>query len=236
MNASVINKNNTLGTVTFVIDDGDKNSASFVVNQLLPKYENVSVTFAIYTNQFATLTKNAAGTEYVMDENGKYVYTVNQENRDFWLDLHSRGRVSITSHSHTHQYWGENDDGGSFNYVNNSGTSLVSPSFPKGNVTAELLASQQIVRDLFGDGSNVFIMPGVGAPLSQYYYDLLRNAGFYIGARNTAASVNNLASMVGMPEHFADKANRFNIKGYMIQHYNTSPTVTTDKNSSASTC
>ncbi|MBR5448528.1 MAG: hypothetical protein IKV43_00930, partial [Clostridia bacterium] len=236
MNASVINKNNTLGTVTFVIDDGDHNTASFVVNTLLSKYEYTTATFAIYTNQLATLTTNAAGTEYVKDENGKYVYTVNQTNRDFWAELHGTGRIGITSHSHTHQYWGENDDGGSFNYVNNSGTSLVSPSFPKGNVTAELLASQQIVRDLFGDGSNVFVMPGVGAPLSQYYYDLLRNAGYYIAARNTAASVNNLMSMVGLPEHFTDKANRFNIKGYMIEHYNTSPTVPTDKNSSSNEC
>ena len=236
MNASVINKDNTRGTITFVIDDGQMETASFVVNELFPRYEHVNATFAIITKDLATLEKDTATNEWKKDENGNYVYTTKKSAVDFWQSVLDTGRADLTSHSVTHAYWGANDDGGSFNYVDNKGNQLVSQSFPKGNVTAELLASQQILRDLYGVGSNVFVMPGVGAPLSDYYYNLLKTAGFYIGARNTAAKPNDPLAMVGLPEQFKNNANRFNIQGYMIEHYNTSATNPTTSASSNADC
>ncbi len=236
MNASVINKDNTKGTITFVIDDGEMNTASFVVNELFPRYEHVNATFAIITRDLATLERDTVTNEWKKDKNGNYIYTTKKTAVDFWQSVLDTGRADLTSHSMTHAYWGENDDGGSFNYVDNKGNQLVSQNFPKGNVTAELLASQQILRDLYGVGSNVFVMPGVGAPLSNYYYDLLKTAGFYIGARNTAGKPDTPLSMVGLPEQFGNNANRFNIQGYMIEHYNTSATKPTNSASSNADC
>jgi len=170
--AEIVNKNGAEGTVSYIVDDGYKPTATWVKEQL-EKYASLSITFAVSTKNFATLetTTNAEGLEeYVFDENGNYKYTVNQENVDFWRDILSVGRAEIASHSHTHGFWGYNDEGGSQAYLNSAGTSIGSKNVPVGSTSKEVFASLQIVRDLFGDTSSglSFVTPGISAKVSDF--------------------------------------------------------------------
>ena len=239
VDASIVNKGGKAGTVSFVIDDGVQSTASFVVQKMFKKYPDLVATFAVKVNALATLktTTDTDGKEiYVTDYKGDYVYTPKTDNVNFWLDVLKTGKAEVVSHSYTHMYWGENDDGGSFVYTKNDGTSAVSKEFPKGSVTMELKASAQIVRELLGVNGYSFVKPGVGAKLSQYYFDLLESCGTYIAARNTGASPKNPTAMVNYATDFAYVGNRFNVRSYMIEHYNTSARKATDINSAPFEC
>ena len=162
--AEIVNKNGTNGAVAFVIDDGDENTAKITKN-FLNKYHNLELTYAIITNRLATLrtVTNSDGTiTYVMDGD-KYTYTTNADKVTFWrniLDSYS-GRTEIISHTYSHAFWGTNDDGGSFQYVDSNGNLLTSNNLPVGSVTAEILGSKQIIEDLFGIRAITTVEPGI---------------------------------------------------------------------------
>jgi hypothetical protein len=181
--STVVNKNGADATVSFVIDDGFVKTGRFA-KSMLEKYPTLTLSFAIFTNKFVTLkTEDIDGDgikEYVRDANGNYTYTIRdtsadaatgfagQEMIDFWRDVltSTPGRSEIIAHSHTHAFWGTNDEGGSmFAIGNSSGTIGKNPTtFAKGSITAEMYASQQIISDLFGNlGSRAktFVTPGI---------------------------------------------------------------------------
>ena len=237
--AQIVNKGGKAGTVCFVIDDGEQATASFVKDKMFKKYPDLRATFAVKVQDLGILQKandKDNNEYYVTDADGNYKYTPRTDNVNFWKGIIATGRADVVSHSFTHSYWGENDDGGSFVYTLNDGTTAVSKVFPKGSVTMELKASAQIVREQLGVDAYTYILPGVGAKLSQYYYDLLETAEVYIGARTCNGSPTNPKSML----NFADKMNtakaRFAVKAYMIEHYNTSAKKQTDKDSSVFDC
>ena len=167
--SEVVNKNGADGVVTFVIDDGYEDTATFG-KQMLQKYSYLSLSFATWTKDFATLAEQEdpdGKKSYVFDENGKYVYTRNEAKISFWNDILSGvdGRAEVMVHSHTHAPWGMNDDGGEYKYVDNSGN-LKTGNTPKGSTSKEYYGAHQIIEDIFGNLPSVknvgFITPGIG--------------------------------------------------------------------------
>ena len=75
--------------------------------------------------------------EYVLDGNGNYTYAVRESNVEFWRNLlwESEGDFEYISHTLTHSFWGIDDNGGVFTYVNNNNELLTSDELPKGSVT-----------------------------------------------------------------------------------------------------
>ena len=238
-NAEIVNKGGKAGTVCFVIDDGGQGTASFVKNKMFKKYPNLKATFAVMVKDLAIL-QTAYDSDnkeyYVTDAEGNYVYTPKTDNVEFWKDMIATGQADVVSHSFTHSYWGENDDGGSFVYTLNDGTTTTSKVFPKGSVTMELNASAQIVREQLGIDAYTYILPGVGAKLSQYYYNLLHTCGTYIGARTCNGSPKNPKAMLNFAQNMTTTEARFNVKAYMIEHYDTSAKKKTDKDSEPFEC
>ena len=163
--ADVVGKDGTTGTVTFVVDDGDHATAEFTT-AMMDKYENLSFTYALLTNKLATLTTvydpSIGKYVYVMDENGKYTYTVQQTEVDFWNHILDNYNTEVISHTYSHYFWGNNDDGGQQKYVDSSGNVKTSPSLPVGSATADLLASIQIIEDLLGIRAITHTEPGIG--------------------------------------------------------------------------
>lgn len=172
--AEIVNKNGTDAVVTYVIDDGYQDTATFA-KSMLNKYSNLAFSFAVWTKDLATLkTQTVNGIEYyVKDENGKYVYTTNQTNINFWkniLDDESvaAGRVEMISHTHTHLPWGVNDDGGEYKYVDNSGN-INTLTVPVGSSSKEFYAPKQIIGDLFPNLKNLtMITPGIGVRMTDF--------------------------------------------------------------------
>ena len=235
---TIVNKDDKEGVITFVIDDGVVSTAEYLLNDFFPKYENLKASFAVKTKELATLhkvTDENGNLVWETDDNGKYVYDVNTERVNFWKSVLATGQAEVLSHSHTHSYWGDNDNGGSFEYTKNDGTTATSEVFPKGNVTMELLASQQIVYDLLGEVSYGFVKPGVGAKLSTYYTSLLEVSGFYTSARGTVGS-DNLVGHVNYAINFRQVSRRFNVYAYAIEHYDSNKDKPTDKYSSYEEC
>ena len=164
--SSITNKGGTEGTVIYVIDDGYKPTATYT-KEKLKTVSNLAISYAIATKNFGEL-KTEVGvdgiTRYVMDENGKYTYTENQTNIDFWRDIltSASGRTEIVSHTHTHAPWGYNDVGGSFIYTN-SGKVVVGKNMVEGTLTKEFDASKQIIEDIFSEyGSKGLAMVTAG--------------------------------------------------------------------------
>ena len=164
--AEVVGKDGSKGTVTFVVDDGYTPTATFM-KSMMEKYASLAVTYAVYTKNFLTTSETYATDngliiedtdgdgmmEYVLDENGKYTYVRNEEVIDFWRDILSVGRSEIIAHSHTHAFWGVNDEGGgqlTASTKNVIGTRIWS-SLAEGSATKEVYASTQIVKDIFGE-------------------------------------------------------------------------------------
>ena len=161
----VVGKDGTTGTVTFVLDDGDHATANFTV-AMMNKYENLRFTYAILTNKLATLKTVYDSTlgkyVYVMDADGNYTYTVQQSEVDFWNELLRNYDVEVISHTHTHLFWGNNDDGGVQKYVDSSGNVKTSGNLPVGSASADILASLQIIEDLLGIRAITHTEPGIG--------------------------------------------------------------------------
>ena len=149
LSAEIVNQGGAAGTVAFVIDDGQQATAAFA-KTMIEKYGDLKLTFAINGNALATLTTKTENgvTEYVMND-GRYTYTVNETNLAFWLDIVKTGRAEVISHTFTHAFAGTNDDGGVFEYVNNNEDFIrTSSSMPKGSLSKEILATNQVLREL----------------------------------------------------------------------------------------
>ena len=233
--AKIVNKDGAKGVVTYVIDDYFRSEYEFA-SGMLEKYQNLSFSFAVVTDDIATLKTQTVGDgklEYVKDENGKYEYTVNEDNV-YWLQgILDLGRTEIVSHSHTHAFWGTNDDGGVFNYFKNDGTFMTSAEMPKGSATKELLASKQIIRDLFPSQRGIaFVEPSIGVRTSdasyngqnvvtfkKYFNDLLSGmieSGEIIGSRGTFQATSGYDKYVNTRLTLASLENKMNVKAFMI--------------------
>ena len=243
---AVVNKNGADATVTYVIDDGQKKTGEFA-KQMLDKYEYLTFSFAIWTKDFATLTEVEGEDgirEYVMDGNGRYVYTQTDAQKatvQFWNDILTGGRCEVVSHTHTHNFWGTNDDGGDFEYVKNNQTEVITENMPKGSSSKELYASKQIIEDLFPtylnphQGNVALITPGIGVRTSDYttadgrviptyntyFRQIMREAiesGKYTSARGTFQVTNTTASAsrVILPSSVDTIDERMNIPAFMI--------------------
>ena len=175
----VVNKNNAKGTVTFVVDDGYTPTASFM-KLMMEKYEDLAVTYAVYTKRFLTTSTEYSTDngliiedidgdgmmEYVLDENGRYTYVRNEETIAFWEDILSVGRSEIVAHSHTHAFWGVNDEGGAQLAVGSSTGAIgtkIDATQVEGSSTKEIYAAMQIIKDIFGESSRsiTYVTPGI---------------------------------------------------------------------------
>jgi len=144
-------------------------------------------------------------------------------------------KATLLSHTHTHTYPGDNDAGGIFKYKKFDGTYKNTAFLPLGNVTMELVASNQIVEDISGEESGALVIPGVGASLPTYFNKMILGSGEYFVARHNTSSTSNLGSLIYYPETL-NASNISAVKSYMIEHYNTSPNNVTDANSSNEEC
>lgn len=236
--AKVVNRNGAKGVVTYVIDDGYTGTADYAA-AMLERYDSLTFSFALQTKLFATLkTKDDGngGLEYVTDKDGKYEYTVNESNVEFWEGILELGRTEIISHTHSHAFWGTNDDGGAFQYFKSDGTLMTSEVMPKGSSTKELYASKQILRDLFGERAVSFVDAGIGVRTGQstvggvtlegyktYFNTVLKNAiksGDYIGSRGTFQASSGFESFVNTKNSLALMENRMDVKAFMILNAN----------------
>ena len=249
--SEIVNKDGTNATVTFVIDDGEKQTATFAKSMLL-KYSGLSLSFAVKTKDLATLkTQDSDGDgipEYVMVD-GKYTYEVNQTNYAFWNDVLSVGRSEIVSHTHTHTFWGLDDEGGKYTYVDNKDNIRESAIMPVGNSTKELYAAKQILEDLFGDYISIngtaisLIDAGIGVktgnvsiggvtyPTYKTFFKALwekaYKSGDLISIRSTFGATYDpnldLSTKVVTPSRYDTMSERFNTPGYMVENYNANP-------------
>jgi hypothetical protein len=163
--AEVVGKDGTDGTVTFVVDDGDHATAEFTAT-MMEKYADLKFTYAILVNKLATL-KTVYDPElgkyvYVMDEDGNYTYTVNQTEVEFWNHLIDNYGTEVISHTYTHQFWGNDDNGGVQYYIDSNGNLKTSKNLTVGSATAEIYASIQILEDLLGIRAITHTVPGIG--------------------------------------------------------------------------
>ena len=236
LESEIVNKNGADATVTFVLDDGDQSSATFVLEKMAPKYPSLTASFALITNKLATLdiVTNPDGTkEYAKDEDGFYTYKKNESVWAYWENAVKNKNFEIVSHSYSHKYWGEDDNGGVFEYSNTGGEKFTSENLPKGSVSKEFVASKQILQDL--DPSQlaaVFVRTGLTAggknvAYSSTFWDPIETSGEYIGGRGTHTYPDKPREMVNIFSEFDQSAVRNKIKSYMVQHYNTNPNMKT---------
>lgn len=198
MTSEIVYPNNAKGAVSFVVDDGYQDTTLIISEQLLPKYENLRISYALIANSLAELDSDygADGIEqYFFDINGNYEYFfTNRKNVNFWTEhLAENDYCEVLSHSYTHSMWGNDDNGGEQIVQTGNGTTTLVTA--KGAVTVELKGSQQIVRDLLDQTGNYFVMPGTGQANSQYYLSLLQSGQYYRGARTTNKVINNRTSI-----------------------------------------
>ncbi len=234
--AEVVNKNGADGVVTYVIDDGYEPTATYA-KSMLQNHSYLSLSFAIQTDHFATLTDQTdpdGKKSYVMNE-GEYTYTVNQNKVNFWNNilLGVEGRAEITVHSHTHATWGINDDGGQYMYVKNDG-SMYQRTAHKGSTSKELYASKQIISKLFPEMKNVgFVEPGIGAMTTDFVKDGVTyptyhtyfkqkleeciNNNVYLGSRGTFQVGADYASRIVTKDTINDMSVRMNLPGLMVK-------------------
>lgn len=250
--AEIVNKNGADAAVTFVVDDGNWATARFA-KEMVEKNSELKFSFALPVKQVATLAVEDSDGDgipnYVMVD-GKYVYEVNQQSVDFWNDILSSTDCEIVNHSFTHDYFGSNDDGGSFEYVTNSKEIIVSEVMPEGSVTKEIYASKQILETLFPEyvGPNgemlSFINPGIGVrtidytlpdgtvipSYKEYLNQVIKNAyenGDLIGVNSTFGATYDpdldLYTKIVTSDNFGTFEQRAAIPRYMVEHYNANP-------------
>lgn len=250
--AEILNKNGADAAVTFVVDDGNWATARFA-KEMVEENPELNFTFALPVKQVATLAVEDSDGDgipnYVMVD-GKYVYEVNQQSVDFWNDILSSTDCEIVNHSFTHDYFGSNDDGGSFEYVTNSKEIIVSEVMPEGSVTKEIYASKQILETLFPEyvGPNgemlSFINPGIGVrtidytlpdgtvipSYKEYLNQVIKNAyenGDLIGVNSTFGATYDpdldLYTKIVTSDNFGTFEQRAAIPRYMVEHYNANP-------------
>ncbi|MBQ8381026.1 MAG: hypothetical protein IJY18_03950 [Clostridia bacterium] len=237
VDAEIVQKDGAGGTICFVIDDGTESTANFMVDNILGKagYENIYANFALITKKLADLsvvTDEEGNKVYDIDENGRYKYTEIAGKFDFWRNVLATDKAYIVSHTHTHNYPGENDNGGIFGYKKNNGTYANTSDLPKGHIQAELVASNQIIEDISGYRSGTIIRAGVGASVSQYFYNRVIDSGEYFAARGNSMPTNP-NSLIFYPDTIK---NRLSITSYMIEHYTSSKTNPTTSSSTNAEC
>lgn len=192
--AEVVWRGGADGVVTFVIDDGDHATADFVLEEMLHKYSALRVSYALITNRLATIQTTDDGSEYQMTADGKYVYTANEAEVNFWRShLAANNYCELLSHSWTHDKWGMNDDGGEQELTDYSGNKTGTKTFPKGHITMELAASKQILIELFSQDARYFVKPGTGMKEYDFYLNLLTGGTIYSAGRNTNKQLNDLS-------------------------------------------
>ena len=239
--ATVVVKDGKAGTVTYVVDDGRADTAERL-EPMLDSYDNLKLTFALIASKYATLTtrynEETGKHEYVMDENGKYVYTVNEEAASYWRTLVEKygGRVEYSNHSFTHGFAGYNDEGGTVSYVDTNGN-VRTVILPVGSATAELYAAIQVFSDLFGVEVKTLVMPGVAANRTdvvvngvtyhgwiEYYNAVVARMyadGILVGARGDGFGEANMSeNFLILPERFGTEAERLNIPSYTAKDVN----------------
>ncbi len=251
--AEVVNKGGATAVVTYVIDDGAKATADFA-KTMLSKYSLLNLTFAVETKDLATLKTQASPdgkTEYVMQD-GKYVYDVNNANYEYWKSILDLGRTEIVSHTHTHSFWGTNDDGGVFEYVDNAGQLHTSSELPVGSTKKEIYASKQILQDLFPSSlypsqkAISMVEPGIGVKTSSatvgdktvisykpYYDQLMKTAvmqGDYIGSRSTFQAKTGFEDYVNTKNYLKSIDNRMKVNAFMIVDANAGENIAYWKN------
>lgn len=243
VSSEIVNKNGADGVVTYVIDDGYEDTATFG-KSMLQKYSYLSLSFATWTKDFATLHETEPDENgiksYVMDD-GKYVYTRNEAKISFWNDILSGvdGRAEVMVHSHTHAPWGMNDDGGEYKYVANDGT-VRTGNTPKGSSSKEYYGAHQIIEDIFGNLPSVknvgFITPGIGVQSADkvvngelikgygtYANQLLRdciNKNIFLGARGTFDPLTtDYTTKIVTKDTITNMSVRMNLPGLAVRDY-----------------
>lgn len=197
LEASVVWKNGASGVVTFVLDDGDHTTAGFVRDEMQNKYSELRVSYALITSKIATIQTTDDETAYRMTDDGKYVYTLKDSEVEYWRSHIDAGYCEFLSHSWTHAKWGQNDNGGEQTLTDYSGNPTGTKVFPKGHITMELAASQQLLRDVFGQSGQYFVKPGTGMKEFPFYTSLLTGGSIYEGARSTAKALNDPSKLKG---------------------------------------
>ena len=197
--AKVVVKNDAKGAAALVLDDGGEKAATYA-KSYMEKYTDISVTFALKTNNYASFVKDSKG-NYVMSEDGKFTYTQTEDqidNTNYWyalLDTKDENgnalapRVELISHSHTHG------------------------NPPDGNLYAELLGARHILQGLFGYDSPAFIAAG-GIENKQEGYDDVKME-VYVASRGTNGST-DVFEMINTLSEF-DKAKRKRLDSFMVQ-------------------
>ncbi len=220
ISSKIVNKNGASGVVSFVFDDGAEKTADILMSNLLPKYNDVNVSFGIITNQLAAVfgTKDEYAFTPVENDYNTYisgsVFTGKRYkyNYEFWKDVIKGGRAELISHSHTHD-----------------GPTMVLDPYK------ELKASQLILKELCGEDALTYVNPGVGDYGKDENYNNLRvNSGIYLGAR---AGGGAFATAEWLKSDFK---NRFSIPALAVNYYGTAKDengeVTTDVNASYEDC
>lgn len=199
--AKVVVKNDAKGATAIVFDDGDQQTATFVSDKM-KEYTDVSVSFALITKNLGTLTK--VGGEYVIGEDGKYVFTQTETQTataEYWNNLIAstdndgkvlRARVELISHSQTHNMPDDAD------------------------YYAELLGARHILQTLFGYDSEALVTPG-GFDKNDDYNRVKMEV--YIAARGTT-TVPDVQRMLATLAEFAPE-NRKKIDAFMVTYNKT---------------
>ncbi len=227
--AEVVNKENKKGVITLVIDDSNISTAR-IIEELLAKYPELTLTFAMITKNFAGFELTEDETEYKLDENGSFIITQTDKQRaetEYWKSfLEKFPYVEIISHSHTHSYAGEDDTKFHTDY-DNQGNPYI---FPKGAISAEVFGSKQIIKELFGFDSKGFIIPeisGTKLGLSIYSWWEYIKSGVYLGARGTDSSVNEDSMTMGLDDMRSEDT-RWSGRAFMVEYFNMATYVDSD--------
>ena len=242
--AEIVNKGGAEGTVSYVIDDDDKATATFA-NSLLAKYSNLTLTYAVRTKSIATLLTEEGPDgllHYRQANDGSYLYTLNEANVAFWREITASDRVELVNHTHTHAYWGANDDGGEFEYLKTSGDTVYTSTQPVGSSSKELYAAWQILKDVFGDldpkNTLTFIDAGIGVltgdkeidgktivGYKKYFNQLLSDAMeadklITVRSTFTTTTPEGSTSKVVTNDNLVTDAQRMKVPAYMILNAN----------------
>jgi len=191
--AEVVNKNGAKGTVTFVVDDGYKPTANFM-KSMIEKYSKLAVSYAIKTKTLLStdaqyddglIVDDIDGDgmlEYVLDENGKYTYVRDESAINFWNEILSAGRSEVVAHSHTHAFWGVNDNGGAQLTASTAGdiSTRIQTTLVEGSASKEVYAAMQIIQDIFGDTYGGLTYVNAGIPPKEGDTPVEENVSVYI--------------------------------------------------------
>ncbi len=203
VSAEVVGKDGTTGTVTFVVDDGDHPTAEFTM-EMMEKYPQLKFTYAILTSRLATLNTEydpATGKyKYVMTEDGKYAYSINQAEVDFWNNILNSFDAEVISHTHTHAFWGIDDRGGVQQYVTDGGVVKSSGNLPIGSSYAEIYAAIQIIEELLNIRAITHTVPGIGVQTEDKIIDGVTYTTYntyYQSLLNTALANGDIINLIG---------------------------------------